>query len=63
MIEGIIKDTVESKIESVLSDVDHTISFQNIGGNKWQIVLSFDLDNSSMNEAEKLFMSELLKHI
>ncbi len=63
MIEEIIKDTAISKIESVLSDVDHTISFQNVSGNKWQIVLSFDLDDSNMNEAEKLFLSELLKHL
>ena len=62
-VQELIQDTMIGKLESALEDIDHTISFVNVSGNKWQAVIAFDLDASNMNEVEKELISALLKRL
>jgi len=62
-VQALIQDTLIGKIESALEDIDHTISFVNTSANKWQAVISFDLDATQMTETEKELISALLKRL
>ena len=63
ILQDFIQESVIGKLESVLGEVAHDVKFNNVSGNKWELVVSFDLDQASLNDAEKLFLSELLKHL
>lgn len=63
MIANLIKDSVLDQIGLDVEDICHDLKFVNIGGNKWQAQLNFDLDESSMSDQQKLIVSELLKYL
>ncbi len=63
MILDMIRDKAVEQIEEALCELEHDVKFVNIEGNKWQAQISFDLDQANMSEAEKLMISELLKHL
>lgn len=64
MILGdLIKENLLERIESELDELEHDIEFINISGNKWQAVMSFDLDDTEMCDEQKALLSALLKHL
>lgn len=64
MISDIIKNTVMERLENALQDIEQDIKFVNMGGNKWQAVISFDLDSiPGLNDAEKMLINALLSHL
>jgi len=63
MIAELLKDSVLEKIALDVEDITHDLKFVNMGGNKWQAQISFDLDETSMSDSQKLIVSELLKYL
>jgi len=63
ILDSLIKDSLVEKIETILGEIEHDVQFQNVSGNKWNVVVSFDLDKASLNEMEKLLLSGILKHL
>jgi len=63
ILDSLIKDSLVEKVENILEEVEHEVQFQNVSGNKWNIVVSFDLDKANLNEVEKLLLSGILKHL
>jgi len=60
---NIIQEAALDKIEGILGEIDHEVTFQNPSANEWQIVISFDLDKSPLSDSEKAVLSMLLKHL
>ncbi len=63
MIATLIKNSVLDQIGLDVEDLCHDLKFVNVGGNKWQAQLNFDLDESSMSDNQKLIVTELLKYL
>jgi len=63
MIASLIKDSVLDQIGLDVEDIVHELKFVNMGGNKWQAQLNFDLDESVMSDNQKLIVAELLKYL
>ncbi|HTJ49077.1 MAG TPA: hypothetical protein VL443_06445 [Cyclobacteriaceae bacterium] len=62
-IKDLVSELAHSKLYDALEDVEHEVSFVNQGGNKWQMVLSFDLDQTELTDTAKLGINEILKHL
>lgn len=63
MVLDLIKDNILSRIEDDIQELEHDIKFVNTEGNKWQAVIEFDLDKSSMSALQKQIVSQLLKYL
>jgi len=63
MVADLLRDSVLGKIADDIEEIEHDLKFVNVGGNKWQAQLSFDLDESSMSDTQKQIISELLKYL
>lgn len=62
-LNTIITEALGSKIADYASLIKQDVSFVNTEVNKWQVVISFDLDETSMNLLEKEALSALLKYL
>ncbi len=63
ILDTIVKSALIAKIEDFATLVKEDVSFVNTDGNKWQVIISFDLDATSMNLLEKEALSALLKYL
>jgi hypothetical protein len=63
ILDTIVKSALIAKIEDFATLVKEDVSFVNTEANKWQVVISFDLDATSMNPLEKEALSALLKYL
>lgn len=63
MVADLIKNSILDKIENDILDIEHELKFVNVGGNKWQAQINFDLDSTELSDAQKLIVSELLKYL
>lgn len=61
ILEDLIKERLIDKIEHAIEDLEHDISFKNVSGNKWEVVVAFDLDHA--NEQERVILNSILKHL
>ena len=62
-LQDILKNTVIGKIEGFASVIKEDVSFTNVGANKWQVTISFDLDSTAMNPIEKEALSAIMKYL
>jgi len=62
-LEEIVRTQAISKIEDFISHVEEKVEFVNVSDNKWQVIISFDLDETNMNAVEKEAIAALLKYL
>lgn len=62
-LEDILKTTIAGKLEDFASIIEEDVKFVNTEANKWQVVISFDLDSTTMNPLEKEALIALLKYL
>ncbi len=63
VLEEILKDSMIGKIETLITEIEEDIKFVNVSNNKWQAVISFDLDATKLTVMEKEALSALLRHL
>ena len=70
MIADVVQNELRQKVDDALCRVTTNFKFVNTDANKWQLVVSFDLDELDedddepvVSEAEKQLLIAIFKHI
>lgn len=63
ILEDTLKCRVSNIVEQLVEDLSEEVSFVNVSGNKWLLVINFDLDASSLSDSQKKVLSAILGHI
>jgi len=63
ILEDALKVHATHIVEQLVEDFSEEVSFVNVSGNKWQLVINFDLDATSLSDSQKKVLSAILGHI